>query len=258
MAWHKTDRTSGDTQQPINAKITATGWLSNGISFDDYTRMQTITRKTAGERRLPTPMWAMNNAMLRRVLVRFMEERAFSKKERATFQKDLGLRERLLQATSRIILKRPAAVATLDRLCEEYVSIKQRGLNPDMTDKEWNESKAQPYMAFAEGEARYVDEQKRIKQLESEIEGIDTYLRISENGGADIVAATVYLYYRAGLDSVGVGSELGLKAPHVRQTLFRLHQTAKRLDIDGDFDGIVKRVVKEKSTGRRLITPPLF
>ncbi len=29
---------------PVSAKLTATGWLSNGVSFDDYSRMQTTTR----------------------------------------------------------------------------------------------------------------------------------------------------------------------------------------------------------------------
>ncbi len=299
MAWHKIERVASETQQPVSARITASGWISNGISFDDYARCQTVTRKTAGERRLPTPDWAMSNAMLRRVLVRFMEERAFSKKERARLEAEdaaderararlcrvvdylaaqrpanseavvavdkiraaikSGLKERLLRACARIMQKRPAAIASLDKLCEEYVEIKQRGLNPQMTDKEWNESKAQPYMPWAEGEARYVDEQKRIKQLESEISGIDTYLRISENGGADVVAATVYLYYRTGLDSVGVGAELGLKPPHVRQTLFRLHQSAKRIDAEGGFGKLSKKKKKVKTpTGRGLVTPPLF
>lgn len=241
---------------PVNAHITATGWLSNGISFDDHNRMQTRTRKMSGERRLPTPMWAMNNPMLRRVLVRFLEERAFSKKERCSFKG--GLKERLDRAKERVISKRPAAMVVLDRLCEEYVGIKNNGLNPDMTDKEWNEAKSQPYMEFAEGEARFQDMQKRMRQLESEIEGIDTYLRISAGGGADIVAACVYLYYRTGLDSVGVGSELGLKAPHVRQTLFRLHRIAKRLEEEGEFDGIAKRKQKQKKKSGGLATPPLF
>jgi hypothetical protein len=261
MKWRKEEfgdrRSHVAGEAPINVKMTATGWLSNGISWDDFSRMQTRLKKTTGERRLPTPLWAMNNAMLRRVLVRFMEERAFSKKERATLKG--GLRERLAQAAARVASKRPSAIATLYKLCEEHVAIRQRGLNPKMTDKEWNESKPQPYMPFAEGEARYVDEQKRIKQLESEIEGIDTYLRISENGGADVVAAAVYLYYRTGLDSVGVGSELGLKPPHVRQTLFRLHQTAKRLEEEGAFKTIVKKQKKDKKDkSYRLITPPLF
>ena len=257
MSWQKTQVVACTEKQPVSAWITASGWISNGIDFSSYSRMQTLKRKTAGERRLPTPLWAMNNAMLRRVLVRFLEERAFSKKERATLGG--GLRQRLNRAKERIIAKRPAVIATLDKLCEEYVQIKQRGLKPGMSDKEWNESKVQPYMPFAEGEARYVDEQKRLKKLESEISGIDTYLRISENGGADIVAATVYLYYRTGLDSVGVGIELGLKAPHCRQTLFRLHQCAKRIEAEGGFGNLVKKKKKDsKPVKIGLITPPLF
>ncbi len=242
---------------PVSAKLTATGWLSNGVSFDDYSRMQTTTRKIAGERRLPTPAWAMSNAMLRRVLVRFMEERAFSKKERLAVRKKAGLKERLDNAKKRIMSKRPNAMIVLDKLCEEYVEIKSKGLKPGITDKEWNESKQQPFMGFAEGEARYQDEKKRLKQLESEIEGIDTYLRISENGGADIVAAVIYLYYRTGYDSVGVGEELGIKPPHVRQTIYRLHQTAKRLESEGKFKGVAEHKKSCRSKAR-LVTPSLF
>lgn len=261
---------AGKRSHPVSATITATGWLSNGVSFDDYSRMSTQTRRTSGERRLPTPLWAMNNPMLRRVLIHFMEERAFSKKERtnSAFLKrvddsgdkiKLGLKERLERAKAKIATKRPAAIVVLNRLCGEYVEIKTKGLKPGMTDAEWNESKNQPFMNFAEGEARYQDEQKRLRQLEIEIEGIDTYLRISENGGADIIAAIVYLYYRTGLDSVGVGSELGLKPPHIRQTLWRLHQTAKKLEASGILKD-VSAPAKEKPapTRRKLITPPLF
>jgi len=107
-------------------------------------------------------------------------------------------------------------------------------------------------MEFAEGQARIDDEQNRIKQLEREISGIDTYLRISENGGADIVAAIVYLYYRTGLDSVGVGGELGLKPPHVRQTLFRMHQTAKNLDKK------YHRAAPKSYKKNRFVVPALF
>ena len=114
-------------------------------------------------------------------------------------------------------------------------------------------------MDFAEGEARYQDEQKRKRELEIEIEGIDTYLRISENGGADIIAAIVYLYYRTGYDSVGVAAELGLKPPHIRQTLWRMHQTAKRLEADGKFKEVAsaKKKIVQKRTGR-YYTPALF
>jgi hypothetical protein len=244
---------AGRREHPVSAHITANGWISNGIDFDSYSRMSTQTRKQSGERRLPTPLWAMNNPMLRRVLVHFMEERAFSRKERQSLRG--GLKERLDRAAARIITKRPATMLVLDKLCGEYVEIKDKGLKPGMTDAEWNVSKAQPFIGFAEGEPRFQDEQKRIRQLEIEIEGIDTYLRISENGGADVVAAIVYLYYRTGLDSVGVGSELGLKPPHIRQTLWRLHQTAKKLQASGKFKELA---AKPPSAKRGLITPPLF
>ena len=238
--------------QPVAAHITATGWLSNGLSFQDYANMHVRTKKSCGERRLATPIWAMNNPMLRRVLVAFIEERAFSKKERAKLRKKAGMKERLNHARAKIISKRPAAMVVLDRLCAEYVEIKNNGLKSGMTDKEWNATKKQPYFEFAEGQAKIDDMQYRLKQLEREISGIDTYLRISENGGADIVAAIVYLYYRAGMDSVGVGAELGLKPPHIRQTLFRMHQTAKMLDKK------YHRAAPKKEKKCRFVVPALF
>ncbi len=251
----------GRKKNPVSARPGVDGWVTTGLSFDDYARCQTTQRKTTGERRLPTPLWAMNNPLLRRVLVTFMEERAFSKKERATLRG--GLKERLERAKAKIISKRPAAVLVMDRLCGEYVEIRQNGLNPNITDAEWNASKKQPYMNFAEGEARYQDEQKRLRQLEIEIEGIDTYLRISENGGADVVCGIVYLYYRVGMDSVGVGAELGLKSPHIRQTLWRLHQTAKKMQASQLLDTRAAEAKTRKAqTGKnkragKLVTPPL-
>jgi hypothetical protein len=243
---------------PIRVKFTPTGWLTVGIDFESHLSLK--QRKAAGERRKPTPTWALNNAMLRRVIVAFMEERAFSKKERSAMKKFRSLKVRLNAAQARIVTKRAAAIVVFDRLNEEYVQIKKKGLRPEISDKEWNESKSQPYMEFAEGEARYQDEQQRLRRLEIALEGLDTYLRISENGGADIVGAVAYLYYRLGLDSVGVALELGLKSPHVRIMIYRLNQTAKNLEKEGAFDKLVSRKRKYKRTviKRGLTTPPLF
>jgi hypothetical protein len=280
---------AGKHTHPVNARMTVDGWLTPGVAFEDYSRMSTQTRKTSGERRLPTPLWAMNNPLLRKVLVQFMEERAFSKKERTVRHgaqkdafklwkgtKDLRTKEgraiyaayedsllkgRLEAAKAKIACKRPAAMKVMDGLCQQYVEIRQKGLKPGMTDAEWNASSPQPYMEFAEGEARYQDEKHRLRQLEIEIEGIDTYLRYTENGGADVVAAVVYLYYRTGLDSVGVGAELGLKPPHVRQTLWRLHQTAKRMAEDGLLSEVPPKKKGKKTapaTKGKLASPPLF
>ena len=94
------------------------------------------------------------------------------------------------------------------------------------------------------------------------IEGIDTYLRYTVNGGADMVASAVYLYYRVGMDSVGVANELGLKPPHIRQTLYRLHQTAKKIfppnGNPSQRQDIMEQQKTDKPRRKRLVTPALF
>lgn len=182
--------------------------------------MSTQQHKPSGERRLPTPQWAVNDKMLRELLVVFMEERAgYRKRQRGE------LVPRLEKAKAAIIAQRPRMIATLKKLCDEYVYLKRIGSAPELDDEALNLSLAQP-LVFEEWARPFIDLTRR-RELEIEIEGIDTYLRMHATGGADVVAAIVYLYYRAGLDSVGVGAELGLKPPHVRQTLWRLHDTWK-------------------------------
>lgn len=221
---------------PVGARQLVDGnWLTPGISFEDYGSMQMQHRKSASsERRLDTPLWALNNHMLRELVVTFMEERAaFRKPQTGPKGGALTLRERLARAQAAIVNQRPRLQAVMEKLCKEYVEIKTKGLDQSITDDVWNSLRLQPYLTrddpaeelVFEPRARIDDEENRKKILAVEIEGIDTYLRITKNGGADIIAAIVYLYYRTELDSVGVGNELGLKPPHVRQTLWRLHET---------------------------------
>lgn len=211
-------------QYPVSAHKVVDGWASTGLDYSDYGRMSTQQHKQSGERRLPTPGWAVNDTKLRELLVVFMEERAGFRKRRKG-----ELRPRLNAAVEAIIAQRPRLTAILTKLCKEYSVLSTLGAKPDVTDTEFNEARTEPFLPWAEGEARYLFEKKRKRELEIEIEGIDTYLRITKTGGADIILSIVYLYYRVGLDSVGVGQELNLKPPHVRQTLWRLHDTWNKL-----------------------------
>jgi hypothetical protein len=162
---------------------------ATGISFDDFGFMQTRQHKQSGERRLPTPTWALNNAALRELITAYMEKRAGI--PRGTGK----LSERLARAKQSLIRRRAAINATLDRLSHKYVAAKRP---------------------------------KRKRALQIEIEGLDTWVRISESGAA-VAAAIVYLYYRVGLDSPGVAEILRLKPPHVRMVLCRMRRIAKRL-----------------------------
>lgn len=239
---------AGRHEYPVSARNTLAGWVSTGVAFEDYTRMNTQQRKPSGERRLPTPKWAVNDPMLRTLLVKFTEERAgFRKAQKGT------LLERLERAKVAVIAQRPRLVTVLSGLCKQYVELKQYGKHPELTDEQVLDVAEKVLGAkplFVSGHplaAREMLAHKRSRELEIEIEGIDTYLRYTANGGADTVAAIVYLYYRAGYDSVGVGAELGLKPPHVRQTLWRLHDTAKKLWPSQDKD-------KVASAGEAAIT----
>lgn len=218
-------------QYPVSAAPTAEGWKSTGLDFADYGRMGTQQRKQSGERRLPTPRWAVNDDMLQKLLVHFMEERAGIKKKKGT------LSERLIRAQENIQHMRPKWSATLDDLCRKFVRIRKFGAYSDLADEEVLQIAEdifgnRPLMVSdASGlGARQMLTHKLARDWSIEIEGLDTLLRYTEkDGGAATVAAVAWLYYRVGMDSVGVGSELGLKPPHVRQILFRLHETAEKL-----------------------------
>jgi hypothetical protein len=73
---------------------------------------------------------------------------------------------------------------------------------------------------------------ERKVELAPLIRGLDS-ARIVDTHPAAVAAGCVWLYYRAAQDSVGVGAELGIKPPAVRQILFRLHCIAEGLTTSG-------------------------
>jgi hypothetical protein len=188
---------------PVSAEVTADGWATPGIAFEDYARMAIQTHKLSGERRLPTPRWAINNEMLRLLIVSFLEERMLhaGSKFLWTYWRavaKLPLEKRLEIAQKRLMEQRPWQTQTLDALCKEYV-----GASP---------------------------ERKQI--LQTQIQNVDTFLRYTEkDAGLATIAGCVSLYYRYCTDSVGVGLELHLKPNHVRQILCRLFETARKLSV---------------------------
>ena len=205
-----------------------------GIAFEDYKRMGVQVRRQSGERKLPTPEWALNDRKLRKVLVTAMEERAGIKRPQGNLKSRLALAEEVIRS------QRPRLIATLTRLCKTYVEIKgTRTYLPEESDQRVillaQEMFGAVCLPLADDDsgngaatARALLRHLKQEDYEVEIEGIDTFLRYTEqDGGAGVLAASVYLYYRAGMDSVGVGEELGLKPPHVRQILWRLNETFK-------------------------------
>lgn len=181
---------------PVSAEFTADGWESPGLDYSDYTRMSTHTHKLDSCRQIETPAWALNDHMLRKLLVRCCELRA------GFYRPQPGSDEIRLQRAQHFLEHnvRPRQIATLEGLCRKYVTLKREG--------------------------------QSVRQLEIQIENLDTSLCISSRIPT-IVAGLAYYYYRLGWDSVAVAQQLGLKPVHVRVWLSRLHGLWTRMQAPG-------------------------
>jgi hypothetical protein len=188
---------------PVGAHAVAGGQtVSTGIDFADYSRMAVHTRGAATYRQKPTPEYALDHNKMRALLVRFLEARAFSRKQIAA-----GLpgsdATRLQRAQEKLAADRPRLITLADKLCKEYVDGKNYGAPKE-----------------------------RLQQLEVEIEGIDTQLRMQAENFPAVVLGVIYRSYCLGDNSVAVAAALGMKPPAVRQLLARLARTWKQMQTE--------------------------
>lgn len=213
---------AGRRTKAVSATKTRLGWDTSGLAFSDFQSMHIQRRAKVKERRLPTPKWAVRDDMLRELLVVHLEER-FYIKPTAGF----NLVERLAAARRMAEYYAPRKRELLAKWLKNYHTLCTKG-REDLNDE-------QAIALFAELEegqlplnadiARDYIADKNIHDLEIQIQNIDTDIVLTERGHAEVIVAIVYLYYRLGWDSVAVAEQLGLKSPHVRQVLARLHST---------------------------------
>lgn len=195
-----------------------------GISFQDYGRMHVMRRARVQERRLPTPLWAIRDEWLRILLVTYLEERFYCKPpvgQTLTVRLDLARRSALYYA--------PRKRELLDQWLDDYHVIAKTRLG-GLSDEQVLEAflglrEVKGQLPIDVEVARNYMTSKKLRDLEIQIQNIDTDLVLTEKGHAEVIVAVVYLYYRLGWDSVTVAEQLGLKSPHVRQVLARLHGT---------------------------------
>jgi len=189
---------------PVGAEMDGDGEMTSAtrLSFSDYERMSVQTRNAAVYRQKPTPEYALDHNKMRRLLVRFMEARAFSKKQIAA-----GLTgsdaTRLQRAQEKLAADRPRLIALADKLCKEYTEAKSYGAH-----KEW------------------------LKHAAGEIENVDTQLRMQEENFPAVVLGVIYRSYCCGDNSVEVGNALSMKPPFVRQLLARLKKTWNQIQAE--------------------------
>lgn len=163
---------------------------STCISWADFQTMHVNTQAAPFSfRRSETPEWALSDALLREVIVAYLEQRAHIRRITGTTG------QRLQYAAAALRERIPKMNAALDSLCRKYM---------EETDS------------------------ARKRALQIEIEGLDSAIRVA-NRGPSVLAAVAYLYFRVGLCSADVAAELELKPPHIRQILHRMNEIAEEL-----------------------------
>jgi hypothetical protein len=178
----------------VHVEFTADGFVSTGISYDDYSGMNLTRSKYAAARRYEAPLWAMNDKLLREVLIRYMEKRA---RIGTTSQSDT---QRLLRAQTVQASHRKALMDVLTGMCKEYADVNKAGGDP-----------------------------QHLKSLAIRIGNIDTQLRFLGNEHTKAIGV-VYFYYRLRYTSAETAFALDLKAPHVRAILWRLDRAAEQIE----------------------------
>jgi len=191
---------AGRMNRPVHAELGTDGEIrSTGIAFEDYDRMHTRTHKLAPSRKLQTPTWAVNDRQFQQVIARYIERRA-NRGGGGLAPMGAGTpAERIARAEQHIRTTAPQHVETLKMLGARYMAMKRDGA---------------PATA--------------LRELEIQIENVDTSLRMVTHPAAT-VSTVAYFFYRCGFDSVGVAQRCHLKPPHVRQIHFRLNAVAAEL-----------------------------
>jgi len=161
------------------------------ISFADFQFMHIHRRQKQQERRLETPDWAVNDKLLRQVVLNAAEKRLYLRPN----PKFLTDEQRLARIRE----------TELRQMKERYLPLLR-----DML-------------------ARYKRLPKyRQSELAIQIQNVDSQCLMATRGIVAIMVSVVYHYFRNGYDSVTVAETLRLHPPHVRQILAHLfHNSIK-------------------------------
>jgi hypothetical protein len=188
-------------QHPVHADFDGHDYHSNGIAWEDYSRMSTHMHKLSPWRRGAAPEWVFNNTKLRAVIVGCIEARANNGFSVRYYDYTGTDAERLARAMKKLAAAKPNLEARIDKLCRAFLDAKYAG--------------------------RAADE----KELAQKVEETDTQLRMIDEP-AKYYAGVAYHYWRSGLNSVETGQQLGLKPPHIRCLLWRMGKIAGQLGYD--------------------------
>jgi hypothetical protein len=176
---------------PVSARFTGhDDFVSTGLAFDDYHRMQSFTVKTH-KRRNAVPTW--NDGQLQEILCVALEQRAGIYE----VPKSMTRLQRLEAAHQRLLARRDGLSKALDAASGQYLKLRAAGLP--------------------------------TREVEAKFQMYDAQLSMLPRLPA-VLCAVIYLSYRLGFTSPQVAHQLRVSPVFVRQVLSRIRTTAAKIE----------------------------
>jgi hypothetical protein len=168
---------------------------SSRLAWSDMSRLhfEKVGDKKPGRKR-PTPLWAVRTDLTREVILSYVENRVFATNRSGSLQ------DRLQRCREKILSALPAKRELLQKRIATYRKLADSPRTDPMT----------------------------LREHEREIQNLDTEIAIMPKL-PEVVNAVVFYYHRLCWNSPSVAESLGLRAPHVRQLLFRMDKVAQRI-----------------------------
>jgi hypothetical protein len=187
-----------------------------GIDFQSFEKMH--IRRVADlrkGRRCPVPDWAHSDSGLQTALIHYLESRLYIKPNPSD-----DLKTRLAQCRE----KAKVLASPLKQRVELWIKNFRA-----VVDREYHEAEPRIYERIFLATLRGEGPDKVLQHCSQNVSNFDSELYTQEKL-AEIVLSALFLYYRMGWNSPSIASELGTKAPHIRQIIHRVSQRVRKTD----------------------------
>lgn len=186
------------------------------LDFRDMERMHVlpVANEQKG-RRTAVPAWALSDQNLRQVLLHYLATRFAVKNTNGTLQ------QRLAMCTAAGKRRARKEERITEQRIQEYRAI---------SGQRFHELEPERYQRLFCSALKGESLAERLKRVELQIHNSDSSAFVSARAAA-IAASVCYLAYKLGWPSPSIAEHLDLRAPAVRQILYRLNRAARRLEM---------------------------
>jgi hypothetical protein len=189
---------------------------TTGLDFQSFEKMHVLRVSDLRKgRRCPVPEWAHTNHGLQTAVVHYLEARLCIK---ANETDDLKTRLARCQEKAK----------TIAEPVKQRVKLWIRNYRA-IVDGEYHEAEPRIYERIFLATLRGEGPDSVLEHCQQNVRNFDSELYAQEKL-AEIVLSTLVLYYRMGYKSTDIGTQLSLKAPHIRQIIHRVSKRVRKVN----------------------------